>query len=183
MADQLLGLNSHQLTPRLAVRVALCGASWSYSVASAFLSFFLGVELCPKTVSNLTCSGAARPAPLAVDPLNVPPGVVQRDGVVISGRAPDQWLERKVGSFFSQTAEVSVGRTEVLDASFVGSACQRWESFEGPVTQEAQRRGLNWSEPIEFIADGAAGIWSLPQTVFPKARLRLDLYSGQMQNY
>jgi hypothetical protein len=151
------------MTPRLATMVALCGASWSYPVASAFLTFFLGVEVCAKTVCNLICSEATKPLPLAPDPLKAPPGVVELDGVLIQGRVQDQWLEMKVGSFFSQTAEVSRDRREVLDASFVGSACQAWQEFEQPVTLEAQRRGLRCDEPIEFIADGASGIWSLQE--------------------
>jgi hypothetical protein len=179
VADRVLGIESPRMPPRLATMVALCGASWSYPVASAFLTFFLGVEVCTKTVCNLTCGDATQPAPLAPDPLKAPPGVVEMDGVLIQGRVQDQWLERKVGSFFSQTAEVSRDRREVLDASFVGSACQAWQEFEQPVTLEAQRRGLRCDEPIEFIADGASGIWSLQEVVFPNARPRLDLYHGK----
>lgn len=179
VADRVLGIGSPRMTPRLATRVALCGASWSYPVASAFLTFFLGVEVCAKTVCNLTGSEATKPLPLGPDPLKAPPGVVEMDGVLIQGRVQDQWLEMKVGSFFSQTAEVSRGRREVLDASFVGSACQAWQEFERPVTLEAQRRGLQCDEPIEFIADGASGIWSLQEVVFPNARPRLDLYHGK----
>jgi hypothetical protein len=47
------------------------------------------------------------------------------------------------------------------------------------VTLEAQRRGLRCDEPIEFIADGALGIWSLQEVAFPNARPRLDLYHGK----
>lgn len=61
----------------------------------------------------------------------------------------------------------------------MGSACQAWQEFEQPVTLEAQRRGLRCDEPIEFIADGASGIWSLQEVVFPNARPRLDLYHGK----
>jgi hypothetical protein len=179
VADRILGFESHQMTPRLAVMVALCGASWSYQIASAFLTFLLGVEVGAKTVANLTRSRATQPPPLGPDRLKAPPGVVQMDGVVVQGREQGRWLEMKVASFFSQAARVSVERKEVLDASFVASACQSWEAFEQPVTLEAQRRGLSCAEPIEFIADGAAGIWSLQQTVFPHARPRLDLYHGK----
>jgi hypothetical protein len=99
------------------------------------------------------------------------------DGVLIQGRVQDQWLEMKVGSFFSQTAEVSRDRREVLDASFVGSACQAWQEFEQPVTLEAQRRGLRCDEPIEFIADGASGIWSLQEVVFPNSEFRMPVHA------
>jgi hypothetical protein len=183
VADRVLGIESPRMSPRLATIVALCGASWSYPVASAFLTLFLGVEVCTKTVCNLSCRDATKPLPLAPDPLKAPPGVVEMDGVLIQGRMQDQGLEMKVGSFFSQTAEVSRDRREVLDASFVGSACQVWQEFEPPVTLKAQRRGLRCDEPIEFIADGTSGIWSLQAVVFPNARPRLDLYSGQMQGY
>ena len=61
VADRVLDIGSHRMTPRLSSMVALCGASGSYPVASAFLTFFLGVEVCPKTVCNLAC-GEADPA-------------------------------------------------------------------------------------------------------------------------
>ena len=38
------------------------------------------------------------------------------------------------------------------------------------------RRGLEGTEAVEFVSDGAEGIWSLQQLVFPSARPRLDLY-------
>lgn len=65
VADRVLGFASHQMTPRLSFMVALCGASWSYQIASAFLTFLLGVEVCAKTVANLTRSAATQPPPLA----------------------------------------------------------------------------------------------------------------------
>ena len=179
VVDRVLGIESHRMTPRLAVLVALCGASWSYQVASAFITFFLGIEVSAKTVSNVTRSETTQPAALPPDSLKRPPGVVEMDGVLIRGRERDQWLEMKVASFFSHTAEVSAGRKEVLDASFVASSCQAWKDFEMPVTCEAQRRGLTCEEAIEFVADGAAGIWSVQEMVFPNAQTRLDLYHGK----
>ena len=179
VADRELGLGGHQLTPRLGVMVAMCGASWSYQVAAAFIKFFLGVEISAKTVANVTRDEAMRPEPLPMESLRHPPGVVEMDGVLIRGRERDRWLEMKVASFFSQTVEVSHQRREVMDASFVASACQTWAAFEAPVTAEAQRRGLTCDEAIEFVADGASGIWSLQETVFPNAQPRLDLYHGK----
>ena len=174
MADSVLGLVGHRMTPRLALIMALCGASWSYEVASAFLHFLLGVEVSAKTVENVSCDERLQPAPLAPDPLDYPPGVVGMDGVLVRGREKDHWLEMKVGSFFSNVAEISQNRREIRDASFVSSSQQKWEEFEEPVTREAQRRGLNCCEEVEFVADGAAGIWSLQEVVFPYARRRLD---------
>lgn len=176
VADRALGFLDRQLTPRLAVVTALCGASWSYPVAAAFLEFLLQVKLCAKSVANLTRDARLLPAPLAPDPLDQPPGVVQMDGVVVRGRKKDAWLEMKVGAFYSQVVEVSPTRREILDASFVGSACQQWQEFEAPVTREAARRGLDCSEAVEFVADGGRGIWSLQETVFPHARTRLDQF-------
>src|SRR5262249_48243840 len=54
VADRFLGLFNHRMTPRLAIVTALCGASWSYEVASAFLDFLLGVSVCANTVENVT---------------------------------------------------------------------------------------------------------------------------------
>jgi hypothetical protein len=183
VADRVLGLVHHQMTPRLALMAALCGASWSYEVAAAFLAFFLGVKLCAKTIENVTCNEQLQPQPLPADPLDKPPGVVGLDGVLIRSRKPDQWLEMKVGCFFSQVSPVSKDRNQVLDASFVAGAMQQWQDFEQPVTAEAQRRGLDCSEPIEFVADGAEGIWSLQQTVFPNAQTRLDLFHAKSKIY
>lgn len=174
VADSVLGLVGHRMTPRLALIMALCGASWSYAVAAAFLHFLLGVSVSAKTVENVSCDERLQPAPLEADPLDCPPGVVGMDGVLVRGREKDRWLEMKVGSFFSNVAEISQNRRVVLDASFVASSRQKWEEFEEPVTREAQRRGLNCSETIEFVADGAAGIWSLQEMIFPHARPRLD---------
>lgn len=179
VADRVLGWVGHQMTPRLAVVTALCGANWPYEVARAFLSFLLGVSLSSKTVQNVTCDQRPLPKPLAADPLDKPPGVVVMDGVLIRGRDKDRWLERKVGSLFSQVVEVSKDRKEALDASFVAGAMQRWEDFAGPVTEEAHRRGLKGTEAVEFVSDGAEGIWSLQQLAFPSARPRLDLYHTQ----
>jgi Zn finger protein HypA/HybF involved in hydrogenase expression len=176
VADRALGLIGHQMTPRLALVTALCGASWPYEVAGAFLSFLLGVSLSTKTVQNVTCDPQLSPQLLAADPLDNPPGVVAMDGVLIRSREKDQWLEMKVGSFFSQVVEVSKHRKEVLDASFVAGAMQRWEDFAEPVTAEAHRRGLQGTEAVEFVSHGAEGIWSLQQLVFPYAQPRLDLY-------
>jgi hypothetical protein len=47
------------------------------------------------------------------------------------------------------------------------------------VTEEAFRLGLDCTEEIEFIGDGAEGIWSLQEMVFPYARTRLDLYHAK----
>lgn len=179
VADKSLNLPAHQMTPRLALVTALCGASWPYCVASAFLSFLFGVNLSAKTVELVTGDEKQLPESLDADPLDKPPGVVTMDGIVVRGRKTDQWLEMKVGSFFSQVAEVSHNRREVLDASFVASSCQRWKEFVEPVTREGERRGLVGTEAVEFISDGAEGIWSLQQMVFPYAKPRLDLYHGR----
>src|ERR1044071_3742957 len=178
-ADQVLDLSSHRMTPRLAVVTALCSASWPYAVASAFLHFLFGVSVSPKTCENLLKEEQLTPVALEADPLDCPPGVVTMDGILIHSRNKDEWLEMKVGSFFSQTAEVSKNRREVLDASFVAGACREWKDFVGPVTQEAERRGLEMTEEVEFIADGAEGIWQGQQTVFPYAKRRLDLYHSK----
>lgn len=183
VADSVLGLVGHRLTPRLALITALCGASWSYEVASAFLHFLLGVEVSAKTVENVSCDERLQPAPLEADPLKCPPGVVGMDGVLVRSREKKKWLEMKVGSFFSEVAEISQNRREIRDASFVSSSVQKWEDFEEPVTREAERRGLSCREAIEFVADGAAGIWSLQEVVFPYARPRLDKFHLQEKIY
>jgi hypothetical protein len=183
VADRILGLVNHQMTPRLTMLTALAGASWSYEVAAAFLAFFLGVQLCAKTIENVTTNEPLQPEPLPPDPLDKPPGVVGIDGVLIRSRQKDQWLEMKVGCFFSHVAAISKDRNQVLDASFVAGAMQPWQEFQQPVTLEAQRRGLNGSEPVEFVADGAEGIWSLQEMVFPNARTRLDLFHAKSKIY
>lgn len=38
---------------------------------------------------------------------------------------------------------------------------------------------MSCEEAIEFVADGASGIWSVQETVFPNARTRLDLSHGK----
>jgi hypothetical protein len=178
-ADGQLGLISRHMTRRLAMIAALCAASWSYPVASAFLNFLLGVKISAKTCENLLKDERLEPARLETDRLDNPPGVVTMDGDLVRGRHKDDWLEMKVGSFFSQVAEVSKDRREVLDASFVAGAMRDWRDFVGPVSCEAERRGLNFSEEVEFLADGAEGIWSLQEMVFPYARRRLDLYHSK----
>jgi hypothetical protein len=179
VADRQLGLPAHQMTARLSLVTALCGASWPYEVAEAFLDFLFGVEVSAKTVEHVTRDEKMLPVPLEADPLDSPPGVVCADGVLVRGRKTDEWLEMKVCSMFSNVVEVSRNRKEVLDASFVASACQQWKDFIEPVTGESQRRGLVGTEAVEFISDGAEGIWSLQQMVFPCARLRLDLYHAR----
>lgn len=142
VADSVLGFVGHRMTPRLAIITALCGASWSYEVASAFLDFLLGVSVSAKTVENVSCDERLQPAPLDTDPLDCPPGAVGMDGVLVRAREKGRWLEMKVGSFFSQVAEISKNRREIRDASFVSSSVQKWEDFEEPVTREAERRAL-----------------------------------------
>jgi hypothetical protein len=176
VADHELGLLGPQMTPRLAVVVLLCGASWGYEVGSAFLAFLFGVNVPAKTIQRVTQDERVKLGELGPEPLSRPPGVVTMDGVLIRGRERGQWLETKVGSFFSQVVPVSRQRNEVLDASFVASAKQEWTEFHEPVLKEAQRRGLSGLEPVEFVSDGAAGIWELQQTIFPLAQLRLDQY-------
>ena len=179
IADAVLGLGSHQMTPRLATVTALCGASWSYAVASAFVDFLLGVEVCDKTVELITKDQTGTVEVLPKERLQQPPGVVTADGVLIHSREKDRWLEMKVASFFSQVATVSRGRRQVLDASFVGSAVPQWREFVGAVTKEAERRGLSGWEPVEFVSDGAEGIWQLQEMIFPQAKKRLDLYHSK----
>jgi len=178
-ADQQLQLVSRQMTPRLALIVSLCSASWPYQVASAFLSFLFGVRVCAKTCENLIKDEQLQTQQLEADPLDLPPGVVTMDGILVRGRKADSWLEMKVASFFSNVVEVSRDRREVMDSSFVAGAMADWKDFVGPVTEEAQRRGLEMTEEVEFVADGAEGIWQLQQTVFPYARPRLDLYHSK----
>jgi hypothetical protein len=177
--DQQLQLVSRQMTPRLALIVALCSASWSYQVASAFLSFLFGVRVCAKTCENLIKDEQLQPTRLEADPLDNPPGVVTMDGILVRGREVDSWLEMKVASFFSDISEVSKDRREVMDANFVAGAMKDWKDFVAPVTEETFRRGLDMTEAVEFVADGAEGIWSLQQMVFPYARTRLDLYHSK----
>ena len=59
VADNQLGLTSHHMTPRLALIAVLCAASWSYTLASAFLCFLFGVRLSPKTCENAVSSIAS----------------------------------------------------------------------------------------------------------------------------
>lgn len=177
--DSQLGLIGRKMTPRLALVIALCGASWSYEVASAFLDFLLGVEVSAKTVELVTGDERVKQEGLPEEALAKPPGVVGMDGVLIRGRRKDQWLEMKVGCFFSQISQTSASRSEVLDASFVAGAMEQWKEFAPPVTEEAFRRGLDCTEEVEFIGDGAEGIWSLQEMVFPYARTRLDLYHAK----
>jgi hypothetical protein len=179
IADSVLDLPHHQMTSRLALVTALCGASWPYEVASAFLDFLFGVKVSTKSVENVTRDSDLLPEPLEADVLDNPPGVVCADGVLVRGRKTDEWLEMKVCSIYSSVAEVSEKRKEVMDASFVASACQQWKDFTGKVTAEAERRGLVGTEQVEFVSDGAEGIWSLQQMVFPCARPRLDLYHAR----
>jgi len=179
IADSQLGLVGRKMTPRLALVVALCGASWSYAVASAFLDFLLGVEVSAKTVELVTGDEQVKQEALGPEPLDQPPGVTGMDGVLIRGRSKSEWLEMKVGCFFSAVSEVSESRREVLDASFVAGAMQSWKEFAPAVTEEAFRRGLSCTEEIEFVGDGAEGIWSLQEMVFPYAKTRLDLYHAK----
>jgi hypothetical protein len=178
-ADAQLGLIGRQMTPRLALVVALCGASWSYAVASAFLDFLLGVEVSTKTVELVTEDERVQQEELPEEPLDQPPGVTGCDGGLIRGRLKEQWLEMKVGCFFSNISPISKSRSEVLDASFVASASEQWKDFVPLVTAEAFRRGLDCTEEIEFVGDGAEGIWSLQEMVFPYAKTRLDLYHAK----
>jgi hypothetical protein len=164
------------MTPRLAVVTALCGASWPHEVASAFLDFTLGVKVPAKTVQRVTRDERVKLEPLKPEPLDQPPGVVTMDGVLIRGREKEERLEMKVGSFFSQVVPVSKDRQEVMDASFVAGAMAAWQEFVEPVRQEARRRGLSLMDPVEFVSDGASGIWEVQQWVFPAARPRLDQY-------
>jgi len=62
------------MIPRLALMTALYGASWSYTVGSAGLSFLFGVQLAPRTAQNVTTDPRLQPPPLAPDPLGRHPG-------------------------------------------------------------------------------------------------------------
>jgi hypothetical protein len=179
VADSQLGLVGRKMTPRLALVMALCGTSWSYAVASAFLQFLLGVEVAAKTVELVTGDERIKQEALPLEPMQQPPGVSGMDDVLIRGRQKDKWLEMKVGCFFSQVSEVSESRSEVLDSSFVASEVEQWKAFVPAVTQEAFRRGLDCTEEIEFVGDGAEGIWSLQEMVFAYAKTRLDLYHAK----
>lgn len=179
VADSQLQLCGRRMTPRLALVAAMCGASWSFEVASAFLDFLFGVEVSARTIEDVTADERVKQEALASEPLDHQPGVVGIDGVLIRGRSRDKWLEMKVGCFFSNVIEVSETRSVVMDASFVASSVEQWKEFAPAVTEEAFRRGLDCTEDIEFVADGAEGIWSLQQMVFPSARRRLDLYHAK----
>lgn len=179
LADDELGLINHHVSPRIALMSGLCGASWPYEVSKSFMEFFLGIKISHETIRRITTNEKLEPKSLASDPLDNPPGVVGMDGILIRGKEKDRWLEMKVGCFFSNIVEVSEKRREVLDASFVGGAMQKWEDFEERVTAEAFRRGLDCTEEVEFVSDGAEGIWSLQEVVFPNAKTRLDLYHAK----
>ena len=56
-------------------------------------------------VENLSCDERWLLKPLEADRLDEPPGVVRMDGVLVRGREKEQWLEMKVGSFFSTVAD------------------------------------------------------------------------------
>lgn len=149
-ADPELGLVGPQMTPRLAVVTALCGASWPHEVASAFLDFTLGVKVPAKTVQRVTRDERVKLEPLKPEPLDQPPGVVTMDGVLIRGREKEERLEMKVGSFFSQVVPVSKDRQEVMDASFVAGAMAAWQEFVEPVRPRCPTARL--------VADGSGGV-------------------------
>lgn len=134
-------------------------------------------------MENVSRAERLQPKPLPADPLDEPPGVGEMDGLLVRGRKKDQWLAMKVPSFFSNVGEISKNRREIRDASFVAGARQKWEQVEEPVPREAERRGLTCREAVEFVAGGAAGIWSLQEVVFPYARPRLDEFHLKEQIY
>jgi hypothetical protein len=179
LADKKLGVIKNKMSPRIAIMLGMCGASWPYAVSSAFMKYFTGVTISHETVRRVILDEKDQPKELPIEPLDNPPGAVGIDGILIKGRKKGELLEMKVGSFFSNTIELSKNRRQVTDASFVGGSMQKWEDFEERVTKEAFRRGLDCTEEVEFISDGGEGIWTLQETVFPNAKTRLDQYHAK----
>lgn len=125
-------------------------------------------------MEHVSRAARVQPKPLPANPLHEPPGVLGIDGVLVRGRKQDQWLAMKVASFCSKVGEISEHRREISDASFVAGARQKWEQCAEPVRREAERRRLTCRQAVEFVAGGAAGIWSLQEGVFPYAGPRLE---------
>lgn len=101
--------------------------------------------------------------------------VIQVDGTGVHNRATGRSMESKVGVVFSERAQVSANRIELLDKRVVASL-EPAAAFGEALWVAAQRQGVEQAEHVVLLSDGASWIKEVQALHFPQALVVLDLW-------
>ena len=193
--DEALGL-IEGASPGLVRLASRAAAREGFQAASDDLKELAGIQIDGRQIQRLVaCTGPMVAAQLKltrpeVELKPMPICYVEADGTGIpmvveelegrKGKQDDgtaKTREVKLGCVFSQTKTDGEGQPmrDHHSTSYVGTL-DSVESFAPLLRDEARRRGIGKSPKIVFIGDGAAWIWELARTHFPRAILILDFY-------
>jgi hypothetical protein len=192
--DRALGLIGN-CTPGAARMLARTAAQLPYLESAKQLQELAGLEVDPSQIQRLVqLLGPAaqkrllqlpgpccKPVPqfyVSVDGTGVPMVRAELEGR--EGRGPDgkaKTREVKLAAMFTQTITGAEGspirdpQSTTYLASFEGS-----DAFGVWVRQAALQRGMAESKTVIYLGDGAAWVWEIARTCFPKAVQILDYF-------
>ena len=192
--DRALGLIGN-CTPGAARMLARTAAQLPYLESAKQLQELAGLEVDPSQIQRLVqLLGPAaqkrllqlpgpccKPGPqfyVSVDGTGVPMVRAELEGR--EGRGPDgkaKTREVKLAAMFTQTITGAEGspirdpQSTTYLASFEGS-----DAFGVWVRQAALQRGMAESKTVIYLGDGAAWVWEIARTCFPKAVQILDYF-------
>jgi hypothetical protein len=205
--DEILGIRGTSFTPGVKRAVAKLASSDSFESCSAGLQELCGIFVSSKDTERIAESIGERiensnarriETTMAGDipSVTVKPGerlYIEFDGTGVpmtkrelNGRRGKQedgsskTREAKVGCIFTQSSADADG-SPVRDkgsATYIG-AIESAETFGARLYSEAVRRGVNTTEEVVIIGDGAKWIWNLAATHFPNAIEIVDLFHAK----
>lgn len=196
--DKGLGVESSSFSPGVKRMMGRVGSSRSYAQAEEDMSELAGLSVNAKAIERI-CGELGKKAGevigglpwngktggtvmyISMDGTGVP--VVKSETEGRKGKGADgqsKTREAKLGCVFTQT-ELDEERYPIRDensTTYVG-AIESAEEFGKKLYGEAQRRGIDGSNRVCVIGDGAPRIWNIAQEYFWNAIQIVDLYHAR----
>lgn len=197
--DRRLGFCAGSLSGGLEALLALLGTEFSYGHAAHMVERLSLVRVsasrCRQATNALGAlltaheeavrqivweQGQEPPQPAAAPQGGLPcdPLYVSADGVMIHTRE-NGWREQCVGAVYTAAPPVhtreDAGSLRSRAHSYVSELGSR-QAFSELLWLEAQRRGLEQTQTVVFLGDGAQWLWQTAHDLFPTAVQILDWY-------
>lgn len=200
--DYELDIVGTSFSPGLARIMARVGAYRPFGVGSDDIKELAGISVTPKEIERVSCRigkvveafsekenpfenvipfSSVATMYVCMDGTGVP--VTKKEAMGRWGKAADgtaKTREVKLGCVFTQTRVDEKGRAirDEASTSYVGSI-ETAEKFGDRLYSEARRRGMESSQKVCVIGDGAPWIWNLADLHFYEAVQIIDIYHAR----
>jgi hypothetical protein len=172
-------------SPAVEELVAWECAALPYREGLASLEKLAGLAVSVEAAEGIVAHWGATPLALApqAEPIRQD-AVVEIDGTTVF--IEEQWREVKLGTFFAWDRPQEAARRrlpaehapppQAPQARSYVAKCEPAAHFSETLWQEALVRGTATARSVAVLGDGAAWIWNLADTLFPRATQILDWY-------